>query len=398
MQSKKVSWITLNFLNLSRMKRPNPLLFFTLGGILKITGYFKGQRIKRLAKIKAPCIVLSNHTSFPDFIYTTAAIWPKRVNYIAASKMFLQPERGLWLRLARAIPKSLYQSDPRSTIATFSVLKKGGIISIFPEGQISPTGVTIPFNPAIGKLLKKAKVPVYVVKHKFAYLVNPPWSQKTFAGKIETVVDKIASREDLNVLSVEEINLLVKESLYFNTHEQNEIQKNEYKVEDIDNLESVIYQCPICHQEHLYSIKNELVCPDCNRHYEYDRFGRIGGYRLDLLYHEQEKAIHEQIDRDPNFTMSASVRLEMFRGNRIIDVGEGTFTLSRESYLFEGLVDGLPVRYQFQPRIIASLPSDLGINVQIYDHDQLYQFVFSDRHLPTKYVIAGEYLYQILTA
>ncbi|MGD9909891.1 MAG: lysophospholipid acyltransferase family protein [Candidatus Izemoplasmatales bacterium] len=378
------------------MKRPNPFLFFTLGGILKITGFFKGQRIQRLSKIKAPCIVLSNHTSFSDFIYTTAAIWPKRVNYIAASKMFLQPERGLWLRLARAIPKSLYQSDPRSTIATFNILKKGGIILIFPEGQISPTGVTIPMNPAIGKLLKKAKVPVYIVKHKFAYLVNPPWSTKTFAGKIETVVDQIASKEDLNHLSVEEINLLVKESLYFNTHEENEIQRNEYIVQDIDNLESVIYRCPSCHQEHLFTKGNQLICPDCHASFEYDVYGKIGGFRLDSLYHLQEQALQNEIDQNKEFTMSSPVRLEMFRDNNIVDVGEGTLTLSRNLYLFEGLVDGLPVNYQFQPSHIASLPSDLGINVQIYDHDQLYQFVFSDRHFPTKFVIASEYFYQIL--
>ncbi len=73
------------------MKKPNGCLFWPLGGLLKVYAFIKGQRIIKKDKIKGPAITLSNHTSFYDFIYTTTALYPKRMNYLAHTKCFLIP-------------------------------------------------------------------------------------------------------------------------------------------------------------------------------------------------------------------------------------------------------------------------------------------------------------------
>src|SRR3989339_115812 len=108
------------------MKRPNIFLYSILGFLVKIFAYFKGQRITKKLKISGPAIILSNHTSFYDFIYTTAAMYPHRVSYLAANKMFYDPLLGFFLHLARAIPKSLFQSDPAATLKAFKILKRKG--------------------------------------------------------------------------------------------------------------------------------------------------------------------------------------------------------------------------------------------------------------------------------
>lgn len=377
------------------MKRPNIILYSILGFFLKIYTIIKGQKIKRKVKIKAPCIVLSNHTSFPDFAYTTSAVYPKRVNYLGADKFFYDPVLGVVLKAARAIPKCLFQSDPASILKALRVLKKGGIIGIFPEGQISPVGVNMEHNPAIGKLLKKAKVDVYMVKHKNAYLVNPPWTNKSFRGPIETEINIIATKEDVNKLSIDELNQLVARSLRFNTHEYNEEKKVKFHLNDISNLESVIYHCPNCGEDHLVSEKEALICPDCGKKYVYDTYGQLDGIRLDHLYQVQEQIIQEKFDSNPDFTMSANVKLQSYRGNRVKEVGHGKFYLNRNGYKFIGEVDGNDTILEFSPEHIPSLPTDLGINVQIYKDYVLYQFVFDDIRLPTQFVIAGEYVYRI---
>ncbi|MDO9629945.1 MAG: hypothetical protein Q7I99_08580 [Acholeplasmataceae bacterium] len=59
------------------MKRPNIILNIVLGFLVKIFAYLKGQRIIKKCRIKGPAIILSNHTSFYDFIYTSAAMYRK---------------------------------------------------------------------------------------------------------------------------------------------------------------------------------------------------------------------------------------------------------------------------------------------------------------------------------
>jgi len=380
------------------MKRPNWLLFISLGFFVKIFAFLKGQRITRHDTIKAPSIILSNHTSFYDFIYSTAAIYPHRVNYMAASKMFYDPVLGFFLRLARAFPKCLFQSDPVATLNAFRILKKKGIVSIFPEGQISPIGTTQTFNLAIGKMLKKAKVDVYMVKHHYAYLVNPPWTKKTFSGRVETVIEMIASKAMVESMKEEELNQLVREKLDFNTYEYNQIHHRKFHLNDIHNLESVIYQCPNCGYDQLTSTAHELHCPKCGSDFKYDEYGLVGGHRVDALYHLQEKTLQAKILSDPDFTMTANVKLESYRGTRVQMVGQGILTLNRQLYRFDGIVDGMPTVYEFYPKNVVTLPTDLGRNIQIYEDYVIYQFVFDEVTLPTQFVIAGEYLYTLANA
>ncbi len=377
------------------MKRPNIFLYSILGLVLKILGFIKGQRIKKNVKITSPSIILSNHTSFYDFVYTTAAVYPHRINYLAAHKFFYEPGLKFFLKIARAIPKFLFQTDPVATKKAMRILNQGGIIGIMPEGQISPIGVSMEYNESVVKLVKKTKVAVYAVIHKNAYLVNPPWSKKTFKGKIETTVELIASKEQVQILNDEELNQLIKDKMYFNTHEYNETRKMQVKLNSIRNLESVIYRCPSCGDQNLYSDDHALHCPSCNATYVYDRFGRLGNYRLDKLYRLQEIEMKNIIDNNLFFVMKAEVRLETYREQRIVDVGSGVLTLSRNGYHFEGEIEGNTRVFDFSLKQVPTLPTDLGLNIQIYDQYILYQFVFDNIKIPTQFIIAGEYLHRM---
>lgn len=377
------------------MKRPNIFLYGSLGFLLKIFAIFKGQRITEKIKIKGPAVCLSNHTSFYDFIYTTSALYPHRVSYLAANKMFYDPLLGPFLKLARAIPKSLFQPDPAATLKAFKILKQGGIVSVFPEGQISPYGTSLKPSFSIAKFLRKADVDVYTVIHHNAYFVNPPWSKNTFRGKIETSKKLIISQEVLRTLNDQQIYDIVVKEIYFNAAEYNEEKKYTYKVNNIKNLENVTYQCPSCGYEGLKAEKYQLHCPDCSLDFPYDKYGKIGGYRIDHLFKAQEKTIQNRILNQPDFTLSSEVRLESFRNNRVVEVGYGRLTLNRTHYIFEGMVDDKQQTFVFDVKNSSTLPSDIGINVQIYEGNQLYQFIFADPKLPTMFVHAGEFMYQL---
>lgn len=377
------------------MKKPNFLLNLFLGGLVKVFTFFKGQRIIQECHIKGPAIVLSNHTSFYDFLYTHAALYPSAVTYLAANKMFYEKSTGFFLRLARAIPKSLMQADPIATMNAFKILKKNGVISIFPEGQISPSGRSLKPSFSIAKLLKKAKVNVYIVKHFGAGLVNPPWTKKTFKGRIETIKELIISKEELSQLSLEDIYKIVCDKLYYSPSIDQQSKKYPYRLNDISNLENVIYQCPKCLHEGLISNKHQLICPACDNHLTYDSYGFLEGLGLDEWFYKQEERVRKEIDSNQDYSLSGTTKVMSFRNQLLVFVGQGVITLKNGEYLFEGYIDNEFKSLSFKASSIPSLPSDIGRNIQIYEGDQIYQFEMDVKWLPTKMVHMGEYLYEL---
>jgi 1-acyl-sn-glycerol-3-phosphate acyltransferase len=375
------------------MKKPNIILNTVLGFLVKIYAYLKGQRVIKKCKIKGPAIILSNHTSFYDFIYTSAAMYPRRVSYLAAKKMFYEPVTGFFLRLARAIPKSLMQADPLATLHAFRILKKKGIISVFPEGQISPMGRFLTPSFSIAKFLKKANVDVYIVKHIGAGLVNPPWSKKTFKGRVETIKELIITKEELMTMTGQEVYKIVCDKLYYSQSEYNLDKQYKYKVNNISNLENVIYQCPSCLHEGLKSIKNQLVCPLCDYTLTYDTYGMLNGEGIDNLFIKQALAVKDEIDKDINYQIEEKTKLMSFRNQKLVEVGSGVITLKRFEYVYKGTIDQAYKELVFKVSSTPTLPSDIGRNIQIYESDIIYQFEMENKWVPMKMVHVGEYLY-----
>lgn len=380
------------------MKRPNPLAYVPLGGLLKLFAFFKGQRIIRKTKITRPAFLISNHTSFYDFIYTTCAVYPLRVTHVAADKMFYDPLLGFFLRFARAIPKPLFQSDPIATRRTIEIIRKGGVVAIFPEGQISAIGKTYEPVESIAKLFKKMRVDVYAIKHHNAYFVNPPWSKKSFPGRIETTIDKIFDANTVGDMTETAIYAAIQNALAFDAARFNALKMYSYRPNDIANLENVIYRCPICSHEGLENAHDRLVCPACHNEFIYDRYGKLSGRILSELFEAQEAEIKRRIDTNTAFCLESDVTLESYRDNLVVIVGQGHLTLDRDYYTYQGTVDGVMVVKQFKTKDVRYIPSDIGRNIQIYQEYMLYQFVMKDQKLPTIFVIAGEYLYRLHNA
>jgi 1-acyl-sn-glycerol-3-phosphate acyltransferase len=376
-------------------KRPNLFVYIPLVWLLKVFAFFKGQKIVRYDKITSPSFVISNHTSFYDFIYTTTAVYPRRVNYLAADKMFYDPVIGKFLRLARAIPKCLFQQDLVSIRATKRIIEQKGIVGIFPEGQISAIGRTNKPPFAIAKLIKKSKIDVFVVKHHNAYFVNPPWTKKSFPGPMLTEVTHLIKKQNIEAMTEDHIFESIFQALYYDAGTYNRIHRYKYQPNKIDNLENLIYQCPECGTEGLFTKQNSLHCNHCSLELIYDQYGQLNDYTIADIYDMEQRKLQDQINQSDDFFLQAKVNLESYREKELKLVGSGSLTVNKQEYVYEGLIDGVPTIKKFQVSTVPYLPSDIGINIQIYQDYQIYQFVFEESKMATKFVIVGEYLYQL---
>lgn len=104
-------------------------------------------------------IVAANHVSFVDAILLMAAN-PRPTTYLMDHQIFRIPVLGWLFKLAGAIPVAPQKEDPqaytRAMAAASDTLLRGGMLGIFPEGNITRDGQLQAFRPGILKLLATA--------------------------------------------------------------------------------------------------------------------------------------------------------------------------------------------------------------------------------------------------
>ncbi len=164
--------------------RPNAFLYYS---VVFLTGlyfrWFLGLRVDRTAikGIKPPFFVVAGHASWLDFITVSIALYPHKLNYMAAYNFFRDPVLKFLLGFMGVIPKNQFTGDNQAILKTKYVIGSGGIIGIFPQGCLSNEGRPGGFAaPSIAKLIKTFKVPVIAVQINGGYLTRPA-GQKEFA-------------------------------------------------------------------------------------------------------------------------------------------------------------------------------------------------------------------------
>jgi len=397
----------------NKIKRPAPWIYLPLVGLANIyTRLVKRHRIygseiiKELAK--EPILVVGNHTSFYDFLYMARILYPHRINFVVAAKYFRFPGLSLVFRIARAIPKNLFSADIRTVSRSISIIKQGGIVGIYPEGQISLGGITLPMPDGIGKLVKHLGVPVVAVKTYGGGFVDPPWSDSHRRGIVESYVSVVLKKEQLKTLSTEAIDEALKEALAVNPYQWQRQKGYRYKGKKLtDGLTNILYICPNCHSEFtLVAAGDKFTCNSCGMqttlqgsgHFIWENtkpyFEHIGEWYA-WEHQEEQKAVLA----DESFSYEVPVELAMYRreGDGIEAVGNGTMTIDREIYRYDGTFRGDPIQMVFPTRTTRYVPFDGGRNFQIYEDNELHEFRPNPGVLSVKAALIGETMYHLQT-
>jgi 1-acyl-sn-glycerol-3-phosphate acyltransferase len=371
-----------------RIKRPGAVRYTVLGGI--VAAYAAAVKRHKLVSrlpggVKPPFIMVGNHTSFYDFVYAVRAFFPVRINFVVARKYFHFKGLGWVMKTARAIPKSLYQNDTGTIVKMFDVLKQGGVVGIYPEGQISINGISIENSGAIAKFVKKAGVPVVSILTGGSYFCNPPWAFSARKGRVESRIDLVLTKEQVAALSVDEILEKIKESIFHDSYAWQKAAGYVYRGEDLARgLENILYLCPECGRTYTFVAQGDaVICKGCglkarygeDGHLRWDgksRFGHVGDWQLWQIERETEK-----IAADRAFSVSEPVSLAMLKteGKGTETVGSGVFTADRDNYTYTGTQYGKDVTLTFPTASIRYLPFDSGRSFHLYHNDLMYEFI-----------------------
>jgi 1-acyl-sn-glycerol-3-phosphate acyltransferase/DNA-directed RNA polymerase subunit RPC12/RpoP len=250
-------------------------LIWILSKILLIGKKYKVEKIN-MEGLKPPYMVLSNHMYFIDFELAAMATFPHRVNNVVNLDGYY---RRPWLmELIGAIGTRKFTTDMHLIKSIYKVLKRGDILCMYPEARYSPCGITSYMPDSLGQLVKRANVPVVAIVHRGNHLHSPFWNfRKKRKVPLHTTATKILTPEQIENMSVDEINARLREAL---TYDDYKYQKDngiliteKYRAEGIHKI---LYQCPHCLAEGKMDSKGtELFCTECGKRWTLNEDGSI---------------------------------------------------------------------------------------------------------------------------
>lgn len=111
---------------------------------------------------KGPFIVCANHRCVLD-PYTVAVAFRQQLYFMAKSELFTDhgPLAAAFLRIAGAFPVHRDSADMQSLRDAESILKRGDVLGIFPQGKVVFDNT--PFRPKAGAVLVAAQAGVPIV-------------------------------------------------------------------------------------------------------------------------------------------------------------------------------------------------------------------------------------------
>lgn len=157
--NKKQSWFIYDFMKITGA--PPGLIFF------RLKRHFISEKAKK--KIKGGAIVIANHTTLFDPVILMFVIWYRRHSFVCRREV-LENKAGRILKWCHCIPIDKDNISIGSFREMTNRLKEGGIVSMFPEGQLNmdkESMTSFKSGMILMALQSKAPiVPIYIKKRK----------------------------------------------------------------------------------------------------------------------------------------------------------------------------------------------------------------------------------------
>lgn len=357
---------------------------------------------KAIRKRKGPYLLLFNHPSKLDFAYAYGH-FPKQINSIIAFYYFCNYRFGKLLHKVGGFPKYLFSPDISAVRNIKKVIGWGNILGIAPEGRLAAYGEIETIVPATDKLIKHLEIPVVVAHINGAYFTNPKWAETMRRGKVTVTYEEILTAESIRTMTVEQIDALLHEKLYYNDFAWQKEHHVYYKGKKFsEGLEHILYICPVCHQEFTYQAKgNHLTCSSCgtdvvlNHYYEFETKEPKIPENIREWYLFQKETERARIE-DPAYELKSHVTLKMPdpQGNGFVVVGSGTTVLNHQGITYTGTVNGEEKTILFKIENLPAIPFGVKEDFEIYHGDTLYYFIPDNIRECVKWSIVGELMYQ----
>mgnify|MGYP003312820574 CR=1 FL=1 len=338
-------------------------------------------------------LLLSDHAC-RDIYYHILATYPfVRLNaYVGYQNLFNKSLFRAFL-LNGVIPKYLFSPDIKSVKDGMKLVKNGRSILLFPEGIHSDAGYNQPINPATAKLISKFKIDVVLCKSYGEYLSEPRFNRCWHKGKTKLEYIWLFKKEELDTLSVEDINKRLLDKFQYNDFMWNKKEQNKYYGEKPNAymLDMILYRCPKCGCENKMKVVNDkLMCGKCGNTVIVDEaynikpykkstlpYERIDEWFMDERMHIREKVLDENFNYEFDCTL-IDLATEKLLKNQYIKCGQGNVKITKDKIIYIGTRYDKPFTKEFMISSIPSTPFTIDNCIEFFYNNEYYSFKITD--------------------
>lgn len=210
---------------------------------------------------KGPFLILSNHqTTLDPFFMAISFNFP--IYYLASDDLFNHRLFSPIIRfLVNPIPKSKAVKDFQAVRDMVAVLKQGGSVALFPEGDRTYTGIEWDIDLSISKLVKISKVPLLLYNINGGFGSDPRFGRGVRKGKMTGAVIRTIEPEEYRNMTDSQLLTEIKQALAVNELATKERFRSRKSAE---YLERLLFWCPDCGGIGTLASKGQkLSCTAC---------------------------------------------------------------------------------------------------------------------------------------
>lgn len=370
---------------------------------------YKAKITRDLQGVKPPYIMLCNHNSFLDFKIMTAALFPRRANYVVALDGFIGRE---WImRKVGCIAKRKFVNDIYLIRQTSRLLDQGQIVVYYPEARYSHIGTNSVLPDSLGKMLKYLQVPVVSLLFHGHHINEPAWNQVSRGVPVEAEMKLQLSKEHVARLSPEEIQAKVTEALVYDDYAwQYENQVRVEYPERAEEMHRVLYQCPNCGTEYrMRSEGSQLSCTACGKAWQLTEYGQLQALQGETefssppaWYEWQRENVRAEV-RAGTYGMESEVLIDSLPDSKgFVQLGKGWLRHDMNGMVLKGSHLGEDFEVVKSNQSLYSIHVEYNyidkkrdcVDVSTLE-DTYFAYPLSDDTSVTKIALAVEELYQL---
>lgn len=244
--------------------------------IEKFLKYKFGYTYEKITPESKSFIVLSNHNTNYDPLMVGVS-FDKLLYYVASDHIFRWGLVSSLIKfLVSPIPRIKGKREVQTAKEVLKIIKKGGNVCIFAEGNRSFTGETGYIPESTGKLIKLSGAGMITYRIDGGYFTSPRWAKTLRLGLMSGRMVKEYTASQLEKMSAEEINQIIKEDLYVNAFEEQNKNPVCYKGKRLaEHLEVALYMCPKCRRMDTLKSNDDRFGCSCGLDLKYTPYGEL---------------------------------------------------------------------------------------------------------------------------
>ncbi len=370
-------------------------------GFITSTLLFRKKTLRNEIKgVKGAYVVIANHEAQLDAANLICAT-SRPMTFVASNSFYRSLSRPVHFLLKKlaVIPKQQFQTSLNEMKKIKAVTDSGNPLVIYPAGLMCEDGLSTPIPRGTYKFLKWLGVDVYAARTTGTYFAQPKWAKKTRPGRTYIDIYKLLSAEELESMSIEEIETTANTALMFDAYRDQEKYLCRYCNSDvIEGLENVLYMCPHCGKEFSVAVKNKtnIFCSECGFEEMSDKYSflhlksRIGKEMRYVSDWSREifKKVKESIKNAPDTVLTLKTKIHIIDKARckFCEVGSGILSLSEKLITLKGEINGEAVDLNAATASYPVLPFMPGRYIELQIKDKIYRCVPDDGRQVMKFI------------